>query len=520
MHEEKEKYLLKLKENQNETLINCFPLFDIEILSQSLSNQYDQLALKFNPTLLNDYNNIKNEYKLILYSINLNLINKINLNVKIEKTLKKPKFYLNEYEFIIKISSYLKKGTILGFVNAKSNDQYKNIFYKINNKTNFIEINSLTGQLFVSNDILNFNFNNEINLLVEASYSNYNENENENENLKSFTNVKILFRFINYINNIILDIDISSSFIYQYNNTYYININNNTNNLLNEILFKFKIKSNYYPNDKYLLLLENSHSMFSLLSPPSSPSSSPLQNNYILKTMNYVNLNSIYLLKFKIKHELTQTFVAKNVTLKLKIVNENLTNMNQFSLLNICLENLTYFIYDNNNNENHIGKLKVIQTNSNVSNFTNFFISRNQNQFIINRCELSIEQLNSFYLNQTQFYLCSTLINQTCFNITLIDLQSSSSSSFSSLFKNKNFLLSKSFLFSKTIEITFFIFIIIFILATITLLLIICRLKGFHLCLTIKNYLFYGKKYGIHNAQRLSSTKLNVKIVFFIYKNK
>jgi hypothetical protein len=74
----------------------------------------------------------------------------------------------------------------------------------------------------------------------------------------------------------------------------------------------------------------------------------------------------------------------------------------------------------------------------------------------------------------------------------------------------KNF---KSFLPIRPIEIAIFCLCLVFILATITLIFIICRLRGFQLCLTIKNYLFYGKKYGLSNAQRLSSTKINVSLI-------
>jgi hypothetical protein len=68
----------------------------------------------------------------------------------------------------------------------------------------------------------------------------------------------------------------------------------------------------------------------------------------------------------------------------------------------------------------------------------------------------------------------------------------------------------------RPIEITILALSIVFILATITLIFIICRLKGIHLCLKIKNYLFYGKKYGLSNAQRLSSDKMTVKQFFQI----
>ncbi|CAF4425876.1 unnamed protein product [Rotaria sp. Silwood2] len=420
----------------------------------------------------------------------------MNINIKIEKILKKPKFYLSEYEFIIKINSLLKNKTIIGYVNAKSNDKKNKIFYKLINKTNFIEINSLTGQLFISNEnFLKINyFNNYIQLLIEAYYLN-------NENIKSFTKVKLYFRSINYINNISFNINIKSLFIQQLNNSNTFFIYKNIS--INEILFQLNILSYYYPYDKYFLLLENYSSTFSIIS------SSNKINNFILKTSNYIISKSIYLLNIKIKHELTQEWLLTNITIKFIVIDQLTTSINliqsssSFFLSNICLQNFTYFLYDFYN-KNQFGKLKVIQTNLNISVFSNFFIFINQNEIIINDCRMLIEQFDLNYLNQTQYELCSS--NNYCFNITLINQQFSI---FSIKNKNNNFI-SKSILLIRPIEITILTFSIIFIMATITLIIIICRLKGFRLCLTIKNYLFYGKKYGLNNAQRLSSTKMTV----------
>ncbi|CAF1094449.1 unnamed protein product [Rotaria sp. Silwood1] len=502
----KEKLLIK--ENKNKSLINCYPLFEFEILSQSsLLNQYDQLALKFiSPLLSNEY--IENEYNLILYAIDYGLydkelFNSMNINIKIEKILKKPKFLLSEYEFIIKINSSIKNGTILGYVNAKSNDKKNKILYKLINKTNFIEINSLTGQLYLSNEnFININnFNNYIELLIESFYLN-------NENIKSFTKVKLFFRSFNYINNISYHFNIKSLFIQQLNNSNTFFIYKNIS--INEILFQLNILSYYYPYDKYILSLENYYSTFSLLS-----SSSSSINNFILKTSNYLMSNLIYLLNIRIKHELTQQWLLTNITIQFIVIDQltttsnliqsSLSSSSSSSLLNICLQNSTYFLYDIYN-KNQIGQLKVIQTNLHISFFSNFIILLNQNEIIINECRMLINEFDLNYINKTQYELCS--YNYYCFNITIINQQFSL---FSTKSKTKNFIF-KSILSPRPIEITIFAFSLVFILATITLILIICRLKGFRLCLTIKNYLFYGKKYGLNNAQRLSSTKMTQRV--------
>ena len=470
--------------NPNENVILL--LFELIILSRSLINQYDQLALKFVPSSLINNREMKNEYKLILYATDSNefgkqLTNSMNINIKIERMLKEPKFILSEYNFIIQINFPLKNGTILGNVKAQTNDQSKIIFYKITNRNNFIEINSLTGDLFIKNvNICSYNNNkNPIELFVESSYLN-----NNYSNLKSSTKVKFYFRLLNYVNNISYEFQFNSFNIEQINNSNEFFISKNLSE--NQVLFNLSVLSRYYPLDQYILSLDNYHSTFSLI--PSSLS----KNNYLLKTNKDLKLNSVYLLTIRLKHQLTDQWLTKDLIIKLILIDKLSSSL-------ICLENSTYFLHDFNQ-KNVIGKLKVIQTNANISSFSNFSILSNQNQFIIDECQMFIEQFDDLYSNQSEFQLCSA--NHSCYNITLTN----------------NFMSSpKSLISIRPIEITIFIFGVIFIMASITLILIICRLKGFRLCLTIKNYLFYGKKYGLSNAQRLSLTKKTVS--FSLYRD-
>ena len=485
-------------------MINCFPLFDIEILSQSLLNQYDQLALKFLPSLSNG--DIKDEYKLILYAVDhgldgSGLINSINMSIKIEKIVNKPEFDLSEYEFVIRLRSILKYGTILGSVKAQSNDKTKRIVYKLLNKTiNFVEINSLTGHLFISNeDFLKENpFFDQVEFFVEASYL---INKNSLGNLKSFTKVKIYFRSMNYLKNISFQFDIRSKFIRQLNDSKTFFIKENIPQ--NEILFQFHILSFYYPFDQYLLSIQNYQSIFSLVS---------LSRNHFTLKLNYFPLSkSIYLLNIGIKHQLTAEYLS-NFTFQFIGVDRLLTSSSSrsnfireslsLSSSNICLENSTYFLYDLNN-ETEIGRLKVVQSNFNISFFSNFLILINETEFLIDQCRMFIDQFDYSYLNQSLFQLCSS--NEFCFNISL-------NNQLVPLLSNENTksLISKWILPLQPVEIVMFSLSLVFILATITLILIICRLKGFRLCLKIKNYLFYGKKYGLNNGQHLSSVKMTV----------
>ncbi|CAF4266507.1 unnamed protein product, partial [Adineta steineri] len=86
---------LKELQNLNKTSVNCFPLFELKILSQSrLLNQYDQLALKYIPSrknlLQNEYIENKTTYDLILYAIDSaedndkQLENSLKIQVEIE----------------------------------------------------------------------------------------------------------------------------------------------------------------------------------------------------------------------------------------------------------------------------------------------------------------------------------------------------------------------------------------------------------------------------------------------------
>ena len=475
--------------------MNCFPLFELIILSQStLLNQYDQLALKYVPSSSGE--DVKSDYELILYAIDSaergkELESSMKINVEIEKQLKKPKFTLSEYEFVVKVdSSLLEKGEMIGRVNAQSNDKRKFIFYKIQNETNEIEVNSLTGELLVSID--RCCLSNEIDLLIEASYLFVNDTS-----LRSLTKVHIYFRSIDKINNISFHFHLQSSLIHQFNSSHQFYLNENISP--NEILFKLSILSLFYPSDQYILVLDdNSYSTFSLLSSSSS------FNHYLLKTRHSFIPKSIDLLTIRIKHQLTQHWLP-NLTLQFILIDQTTTTTTTISstLLPssiICQENATYLLHDFDEKKTSLGKLKVIESNENPFLFSKFSLSlTNESEMIVDDCRMRfVDQLDNHLFNSSHYQLCSLLNNQ-CYNITLIItnhlITSTSSNFFGSL---------------RPIEITIFALSIVFILATITLIFIICRLRGIHLCLTIKNYLFYGKKYGLSNAQRLSSAKMTV----------
>ncbi|CAF4194172.1 unnamed protein product, partial [Rotaria sp. Silwood2] len=448
----------------NESSINCFSLFELIIISQSslssLSNNFDKLALKFNPSSSSSSLlkiNIENEYKLIIYAIDNNqygkqLINSMNLFIKIEEKDKNYiKFLLSEYEFIVILNETLNKNEyFIGKIHAISNNPSDLIYYKIlllNNKTNEIKINSLTGQL---NLIINENnktfINNNIEFFVEAFLLLKDKNFKK---LKTQTKVKIYFRYFHLLKNISFQFENilfnNQNFIYQLNNnsnTFFIN----KNIQINENLLKISLFSFYYPNDKFIFSLENYFQTFSLI-----PFSSSLINTYLLKLNQQLILNHNYLLNIQIKHKLSQQYlpnliiqfivfdqltttttinnntfindiqITTNIITSTFISNEFIDESSEF-----CLENKTYILNDIKNND-EIAFLKVIQSNFYINNNNNNlsviltnFLNNNESEIIINECRMYINKLNNLFNKSLEYQLCSLTYNKQCFNLTFI----------------------------------------------------------------------------------------------------
>ncbi|CAF0955117.1 unnamed protein product [Rotaria sp. Silwood1] len=300
----------------NQSSINCYPLFELILISKSslisLSNNFDKLALKFNPSL--SKKNIENEYKFIIYAIDNNqygkeLINSMNLFIKIEEKDKNfIKFLLSEYEFIVLLNETLNKNeNLIGKIHAISNNPSDLIYYKIlsnNNKTNLIKINSLTGQLnFINENNIKY-INNDIEFIVEAYLLLKDKNFKK---LKTQIKVKIYFRYLHLLKNISFEFENilfnNQNDIYQLNNnSNYFFINKNIK--INEKLLKISLISYYYPNDKFIFSLENYFNTFSLI-----PFSSSLINTYIIKLNQQLISNYTYLLNIQIKHKLSQQYL-------------------------------------------------------------------------------------------------------------------------------------------------------------------------------------------------------------------
>jgi hypothetical protein len=330
-----------------------------------------------------------------------------------------------------------------------------------------------------------------------------------------------MFRYLNLLNDISYHFQTNQSQSHRLNssNSFFI-----TEHIpINEELLKISVISLHYPTDKYILSLDNYLTTFFL-------TSSSLMNTYLLKTRRHPKPKAIYMLNIGVKHKLSQQWLP-NLRIELIVMDQWTTRTSSSSIIptdttrmtrvtttlmkitntsvyvessEFCVENKNYIIHENKNenNDDKIGFVRVIETNSIMNNnrslLSNLFILINQSEIIVDGCRMQIDRLYNPLNTSLQYQLCSFSNDDECYNITLIDKINSM------LNKSENDLR-RWLLPMKPIEIGMFILSMIFILVTIILILLICRLKGVHICLTIKNYLFYGKKYGLNNTQQLSS---------------
>ena len=519
----------KTKISLNQSSINCFPLFELTIVSQSSlssSNAFDKLELKFTPS---SSITIEDEYKLVVHAMNKNanakeLRSSMNLIIEVEHKEKGPRFVLSEYEFVVLLNSSLDKSeNIFGKVHAIPDHPSQIVHYEIisNNQTNQIKINPSTGQLTFFGNKIRSKENDEIKFLVQASSI---SRRYSLKKLKSSITVKIYFRDLDRLKNVSYQFELVSS----RNSLHRLNQSNSflidKDIEIEEDLLKLFLIPSYYPNDKYILSLENYLHTFSL-----RPCSASI-NQYVLKLNDYLTLKTIYLLNIRVKHKLSQQFLAD---LQIEMIvsdhlstttNENfigndiqrrttITNFlrltsTSFQLINrsssFCIENQTYALYEFEN-DRQIASFKVVQSNSteekNLDLISKAISFLNQTEIIIDQCRMNFDQFD-YLLNESFHYqLCSLSSMEQCFNVTFVDqinpmiIRSSINHHFQSLP-----------LPIKPIEKIMLAISIIFIIAAMILILLICRLKGVRICSTIKNYLFNGKQYGLTNSQYFSSS--------------
>ncbi|CAF1609868.1 unnamed protein product [Adineta ricciae] len=393
-------------------------------------------------------------------------------------------FVKSKYEFIIKMETPLKKGANLGKV--KTSQRRKTIFFQIDNEVieNDIKINEETGELTLLNEEILFN-----KTLISFSIKLF-DSIKQKYLLRKTTIVFIYFRFQNQLKSISFSYFNQSSLIQRQNENHFL-ISSKNSIPSNEILFSIEILPSYYLFDQYFLYLDNTQTQFSLIF--------QRKNVYSLKLLQPSFSNNLFL-QFSIEHQLTKELLSSQLIIQFQFVSNQ---------ENLCQENLFYELFDLST-EKSIGKLQVLKTtNETISSFSTFQISdENPNEIVIDQCQMNFTQLNSS-LFLTQFRLCSSSsFSPSCFSIE----KNISSSNDLLRLKERNSSIMKIVLSLTPIEIIFLSFGCVFILSIIMILTIICRLKGRRVCLEIKNYLFYGKKYGLSHAQSLSNAKMNQRV--------
>ena len=468
-------------DQSNEITKNCYPLFDLIVFSQSLINQYDQLGIKLSNSLSSS---LETHYELKLFAFNRDengkkeMINSMKMFIEIEKVLQPPRFHLSLYRFLVKHHLTNNKNKIkIGELFAKSSDAREKVIYRLKSQRENVEINEKTGELFLLNNQMTNE--SEMNVIVEAFYL-------SNPQMKSLTNVHLILRHLDEISqNLRVNYHVNSFVVKQIDGRDDFIIDRNENVSSEDVLLQISIVCSIYPSDQFDLYLLNSSSSFFSLSPRQG-----MINNYLLKLKNNF-LPMISVLFFQVKHRLTSEFVS------------NLT-VTFFTNSSLCLVKKRYTLY-NLGQTVEMGRVEVMETNLNVSSFSKYSIS---NEMVIDECRMII--MSNSTLNQSEYQICSLLSNE-CYQISMRKRGET------------KILMLKRMLGIRPIEITILCLSLIFILSTITIIFIICRLRGFSLCLSVKNYLFYGKKYGLNHSQHLhNNTKINVRLflsskVFFSF---
>ena len=517
-------YVLNCLQDEEEAMSNgtvsrdvCYPLFDLMVLSPSESStNFDQLALKYSPSLSTV--RLRDRYELSIDALNPHQRDKqrvwrssLFIHIHIRRQINDLRFTQDEYRFV-HISSHNR---LVGHVVARSsmNTKTDDIRYRlINVNDDQLVLNERTGELSWREEPTTINV---LDVLIEAFDSS--QEEEKRRRRHNVTRVKIFFRPLEQLRNVSMrfsslsnseqvePIDRSSS-----SSSFFVN----RSLPMNVDLIELVVHSSFFPMDSYLLLLVNHRSTFSLLSPS--------LNIYRLKLHRPLRSSTITRLTLTLQHQLSQQFLT-NVTIEL-IARDLISSSPSISATTTttsmevnCRENSSWILHRRDGQM--IDRLIVVESLETNFSPSTLFVSPsnsiNELELMADECRMrlvSSTSVSQLHLNESHEYrLCSTSISlNLCFNVTWIDERSSpmddNDRRSSSLVDHSN----RSF---QPIEVAMFSFSMLFILATFTLLVIICRLQAFHLCLQLKNYLFYGKKYGLSHAQRLStSSKITVSL--------
>ncbi|CAF1115721.1 unnamed protein product [Didymodactylos carnosus] len=212
---------------------------------------------------------------------------------------------------------------------------------------------------------------------------------------------------------------------------------------------------------------------------------------------------------------------SKNGTLLLKSPIDYQTKQNQY-ILNVTIDigekqNMTCTVKLNitNDIDNNLPRLLRHRSNDNdtqseLFDFTTTTIpsSSNKPDFLVQ----IDEQLSNVSKYRIGLKLCDQNSPSLCSNVSVLVIVSDIKPN---LFIDQHQMSlqyeRRSWLPVRPIELALFALSFLFIIGTLVLTLIICRLKGIRMCLATKNYLLYGKKYGLSDAHlntKNNSTKM------------
>ena len=541
----------------------CFPLFQLEILSQpssslspSSSAHYDRLALKFVPSAPLD---LRSEYRLQVHGIDQGPLGRekkasMHLLIRIERSEQAAKFSLSEYEFVVTSNGSMERGAVLGRVYAIGTDPSQVIRYQLvssfssssvtpqHDMSDFIRINAMTGELMLANDKLSTAVD-EVRCLVRASHR---SNDRSGKMFTSDAKVRLLFRYVSLLTNVSYRFDILGSD----KGTQVRRLNDSNTFVVDEDvakdtdLFRLVVQSRDYPLDRYLLSLNNYLNTFSLISSSDT-------NTYVLRTRRRRRLitRAIYMLKISVKHKLSQHLLS---TLRIEVIVRDASNTPILTtstttttttilttamtttttssvesvesdetvatnsaeidmpaeLCEWCAEDRSYTLMDAEGEQ--MGRAQVIGSSSTAKKQSGELTMQmiNGSEVMVGDCRMHIDPMvtsDSMLNGSSSYRLCPSPSSSCCQNVTWKDGELSLSASASSSKSRTGARVGRRWFGSAmSMQMGLVGLSTVFLVGAVVLAVLICRLKGVNPCVIAKDYLFYSKKYGLSGSEPFS----------------
>ena len=456
---------------------NCSSLFQLVVLSQSRSaSQRDQLLLKSVASLDNE-----DVYDVTVHASDCQpaakcrarrLTSTMRIRLTIDTQPAQLRFSSTKYQFVVKMHKPLNNGDRLGQVHAQPvttttttmRSRAHAIGYRIVNATNNgIGIDAVTGHLVLLNDRVLLD-QDVVSVRVECFYT------HDQSGFSATSDVFIYFRALDRVANVSLsyaNASASVSSMQTSGNKVWLQASLVS---AGETVVSVGVQPWYYVSDRYLLRLDTYRSVFTL--------ESWQTNNYSLRIVDTSLLSSSsYSLRVSVQHELTRQWLSP-VVIDVVVV--------RASESMLCVEDAVYDAFDATKTT-WAGQVRVVTNNDRVANESDV---------------LDVDGCQMVFVNKTvvlsDYLVCPSSSSGVCYNMTWATASEVSERGVGVLFV------------LRPVEMVIVAVSSVFVLATLALLVIICRLRGRNACVRVKNYLFYGKKYGLSHAQRLSTAKMTV----------